>query len=130
MILGSYGSKGLMPYGFEKEEMWCEFEWRYKGAIYSRLVLGGVSKAHDLVLTHGRASQEGVQAIFAGVEVYEVGLMARILQNQKKTMKIRQKQTQAGKENARDGNSKPKPGKVKQWSTKSTTQDKFPKVAK
>ncbi|GJY90252.1 hypothetical protein Tco_0505448 [Tanacetum coccineum] len=22
----SYGSKGLLPYGFEKEEMWCEFE--------------------------------------------------------------------------------------------------------
>ncbi|GJU04641.1 hypothetical protein Tco_0400531 [Tanacetum coccineum] len=54
--LGSYGSKGLLPYVFEKEEMWCEFEWRYKGAIYSLLELGGVSKPHDLVLTHGRAS--------------------------------------------------------------------------
>ncbi|GJY28142.1 hypothetical protein Tco_0403909 [Tanacetum coccineum] len=23
---GSYGSKGLLPYGFEKEEMWCKLE--------------------------------------------------------------------------------------------------------
>ncbi|GJY39345.1 hypothetical protein Tco_0425709 [Tanacetum coccineum] len=42
MILGSYGSKGLLPYGFEKEEMWCEFEWRYKGAIYSCLEIDGM----------------------------------------------------------------------------------------
>ncbi|GJS76025.1 hypothetical protein Tco_0725906 [Tanacetum coccineum] len=26
MILGSYGSKGLLPYGFEKEEIWSELE--------------------------------------------------------------------------------------------------------
>ncbi|GKF92976.1 hypothetical protein Tco_0279695, partial [Tanacetum coccineum] len=55
MILGSYGSKGLLPTRVIEEEVWCEFEWRYKGAIYSRLELGGVSKPHDLVLTHRRA---------------------------------------------------------------------------
>ncbi|GJR54759.1 putative reverse transcriptase domain-containing protein [Tanacetum coccineum] len=47
-IFSSYGSKGLLPYGFERGDGWCEFEWRYKGAIYSRLELGGVSKPHDL----------------------------------------------------------------------------------
>ncbi|GJT76926.1 hypothetical protein Tco_1043651 [Tanacetum coccineum] len=26
MILGSYGSKGLLPYGFERGDGWCEFE--------------------------------------------------------------------------------------------------------
>ncbi|GKF99804.1 hypothetical protein Tco_0301495 [Tanacetum coccineum] len=56
MILESYGSKGLLPYGFERGDSWCKFEWRYKGAIYNRLELGRVSKPHDLVLTHGRAS--------------------------------------------------------------------------
>ncbi|GJT54467.1 hypothetical protein Tco_0989521 [Tanacetum coccineum] len=33
--IGSYGSKGLLPYGFEKEEMWCVvYEREQPGTLF------------------------------------------------------------------------------------------------
>ncbi|GKD03290.1 hypothetical protein Tco_1178264 [Tanacetum coccineum] len=56
MILGSYRSKGLMPYGFERGDGWCEFEWRYKGTIYSQLEMRRLRKPWVLLLTPVSAS--------------------------------------------------------------------------
>ncbi|GJV96848.1 hypothetical protein Tco_1548425 [Tanacetum coccineum] len=49
--MGSYGRKVLMPYGFERGYGWCEFEWRYKGAIYSQLEMRRLRKPWVLLLT-------------------------------------------------------------------------------
>ncbi|GKA92031.1 hypothetical protein Tco_0813956 [Tanacetum coccineum] len=52
----SYGSKGLLRYGFERGDRWCEFEWRYKGAIYSQLEIRRLRKPWVLLLTPVSAS--------------------------------------------------------------------------
>ncbi|GJV80185.1 hypothetical protein Tco_1516055 [Tanacetum coccineum] len=76
MILGSYGSKGLLPYGFERGDGWCEFEWRYKGAIYSRLELGGVSKPHDLI-EEDSDELEYPQELFSAVDLLSLQFLVR-----------------------------------------------------